>query len=394
MQATLARELDLRANSLNLMRLILAGLVLVAHAWPLTGRGAGATLGGASLGAFAVAGFFAISGYLVSGSRLGTSVSRYAWLRLLRIFPAYWVSLLFTALVLAPVVSFVRSEHWTIGATFPYLFLNASTYQAHVHITGTLLSVQFAPGGLPPWNGSVWTLVYELTCYAWVGVLLSARRVRRHRALPLVLLFVSSYAAFVTPPVGWFILANAIQLSAPFAAGVALRLMSDRVPLTVPLLGVAATAAVVATSVGQMYAFGSLPIAYCLLWLGAKWRVPFGRRNDVSYGLYIYAFPVQQALADLGGDSWPLVVYLVATVVATVPLAAASWFLVERPCLRLRRWTPAVLRSRAAHPKADAGAGKAPAAEVLDDPVKRADSSVGAEDADPLPSRSASPLVT
>src|SRR6476620_3295224 len=61
--------LDARNNSLNLIRLVLALLVLVAHSYPLAGAGDGSVVRGESLGGWAVFGFFAISGYLISASR-------------------------------------------------------------------------------------------------------------------------------------------------------------------------------------------------------------------------------------------------------------------------------------------------------------------------------------
>lgn len=58
-------------------------------------------------------------------------------------------------------------------------------------------------------------------------------------------------------------------------------------------------------------------------------------RTDISYGVYIYAFPVQQAVTELClRQGWPLAVCLGLSLVLVLALAAASWFGVERPCLR------------------------------------------------------------
>ena len=95
-------------NSLGFIRLVLASLVIVDHAFPLGGFGvepvAGWTIGQTSLGGIAVAGFFAISGYLITKSGLAADILQFLWRRFLRIFPAYWAVLLVTALVIAPIV--------------------------------------------------------------------------------------------------------------------------------------------------------------------------------------------------------------------------------------------------------------------------------------------------
>ena len=61
-----------------------------------------------------------------------------------------------------------------------------------------------------------------------------------------------------------------------------------------------------------------------------------GRFGDVSYGLYIYAFPVQQTMIWLYKDKLPWGVVLALTVMSTFALAFASWHLVEKRALRLK----------------------------------------------------------
>jgi peptidoglycan/LPS O-acetylase OafA/YrhL len=60
-------------------------------------------------------------------------------------------------------------------------------------------------------------------------------------------------------------------------------------------------------------------------------------RNDLSYGVYIYAFPIQQLLASFGLARLNPIVFFVIATAATVPLAALSWFLVERRAISLKR---------------------------------------------------------
>jgi peptidoglycan/LPS O-acetylase OafA/YrhL len=81
----------------------------------------------------------------------------------------------------------------------------------------------------------------------------------------------------------------------------------------------------------------ALPIAFLCLWLGIT--LPFrtvGRRNDLSYGLYVYGFPVQQTLALLGAARFGLTWFASLRLLLTMPLAIGSWFLVERPALQFK----------------------------------------------------------
>jgi peptidoglycan/LPS O-acetylase OafA/YrhL len=351
MHADSPRLLDAlrRRNSLNAIRLILAALVLVAHSWPLTGRGEGPTFGGQNAGTVAVAGFFAISGYLITGSRLNLPVVRYAWSRFLRIYPGYWVVLAVTGLVFAPLVSAIAGEHWTLRAGLDYWFANWTT-RLHDHtVHGTLLDVPFGAkpdGGV--WNGSIWTLRFEITWYVLIVVLLAVPRIGKSPWWMAAVLAVTSLGTVADTTLSAIDndLRNTVYFGAPFVAGALLRLLGERVRVSGWLAALAAVACVLAAAVGHFYALGALPLAYLLLWLGAVWDCGVGRETDISYGVYIYAFPVQQMLADLRIGVDHVALFLLLSALGTVPLAFASWFGVERPLMRLKRVTPGRLPGR------------------------------------------------
>lgn len=72
------------------------------------------------------------------------------------------------------------------------------------------------------------------------------------------------------------------------------------------------------------------------------------RRADLSYGIYIYGWPIQLLVAQFGGARYGIAVYLLLTVLFLVPVAAASWFLVEKPAMGLRKGVAAWLDKRRA----------------------------------------------
>jgi peptidoglycan/LPS O-acetylase OafA/YrhL len=323
---TLSERLDPRHNSLNLIRLVLATAVICSHSWPAGGYGDDPGLGGTDLGDWAVGGFFAISGYLITMSRGDRSRSLLDFFvkRVLRIFPAFLVALLAVAFVAGPlsvVVDGSGSYDW--GSATGYVVHNSLLQVRQWGIDGTLTDAPFPD----VWNASAWTLYYEFLCYVGIGVLVSV--VPRRWLTPAVVVglvgcTVVTAAAVLADVVmrGW--IADLAHFGTFFAAGALLFLLRDRVPLRGPLAAASGAAVVVIIVAGGFEVFAALPLAYLMLYLGAA--LPFqriGRTHDLSYGLYIYAFPVQQLMtAAFGGGQLPVLVYVVLCVAATVPLAA------------------------------------------------------------------------
>ena len=76
------------------------------------------------------------------------------------------------------------------------------------------------------------------------------------------------------------------------------------------------------------------------LWLAAELPLrDFDRRGDYSYGIYLYGFPVQQLLVSAGLNQLGFGLYCLGSLLVTLPLAVTSYWLVERPCLRLKNLT-------------------------------------------------------
>lgn len=317
------------SNALTSMRLALALTVLVVHSWTLGGFDRPPSLGPLSWGSIAVYGFFVLSGYLVAGSRLSLSLGRYAWHRALRIYPGMWVALAVTAFVLAP-ASALLDGRYDARSACRYFAFNATSYIEQLGIAGSLLNVPRGASFGAPWNGSLWTLVYEVGCYVGLGLLLTSRAIRRPATLwgAVAVLTVASVVD-IGPP-------EAVRLGVLFAAGAALRITDHKVPLDWRLAAVAAAVSVASIHQGRVVPV-AVPLAYALLWASAsvpQWLK--GWRADYSYGTYIYSFPVQQLLATAGVHHGGIAAYAAASVVCTAPFALASWWLIERPASRLR----------------------------------------------------------
>ncbi len=332
---TLATDLDLGDNGLNFLRLVFATMVIATHSRPLTGAGAELTPWNVSVGGVAVGSFFAVSGFLITRSRLRMSGSTFALRRLARIFPAYWFCSVVTAFGLAALIG-LRRGGWSAGEATDYVVSGLA-------MIGWIPTVGDVLGGAPVdsnMNGSLWTLPYEITCYLGLGLVLALAFVRRRPRLWATVALVLGLVLGVATSIGAGGPSGFIALTTFFAAGAALYTWADDVPLDGRLAAASAVLYVAAFQSDVTVVLGSVPGAYLCLWLGARCPEPFrsvGSKNDISYGVYLFGWPVQQTIVAYGGEDLPIAVFAALAVVATVPLAWASWLLVERPTIELVR---------------------------------------------------------
>lgn len=342
----LGESLSGRDNALNSIRLLLAIMVIIGHTWPLGGFGQSRW---ERIGAFAVNGFFALSGYLIMGSRWRLSFGTYLWRRAARIFPGFWVCLIVTASVFAPLSTVLSGENLVPSSAVQYVVANAGLDIRQREIDHTLLAVPY-PGS---WNGSLWTLWYEFVAYLVAGVLLLSTRIRRHAialfSLALVLLPLVTWLAHGPLDVSTTRYLQLLRLGGFFLAGMTVYLLRDRLRPQPVLAAAAITLSALATFLLPAVASDGLTpglLAYGLLSFGALLPIRIGDVNDISYGTYVYAFPVQQLLATAGAGRLGFAAMAILATVVTLPLAAMSWFLVERPTLRLaHRGVPRLTRS-------------------------------------------------
>lgn len=339
------RPLNSRNNSLNLIRLGLAALVLFAHSFYLAGAGVGPHIRGENLGGWAVAGFFALSGYLITGSRFTNGLGEYLVHRVARIYPAFLVCLLVTITVFAPLGYLQQNgslaKYWTTETTpLRFVFSNLFLQMHHYDVSFTPASVPFAGS----WNGSLWSLYYEFLCYLVIAAIGGIAWVRRS-PLPLAVAFALSVAVYANlPAITPFLADSDFALMAKllpfFLGGAVVQMLSSRIGLNWwagigSIVVVAVSIYAVPTWGGQL---ASPFIAYGLLWISSVLPSPqLIRIHDVSYGFYIYAWPVQQLMALYGVHNKGLALYILASAGGTLVLATFSWLGVERPVMRMVR---------------------------------------------------------
>lgn len=331
---------DFRANALNAWRLILATGVILQHSWPLTGRKEHPPYD-QLLSQVWVDGFFVVSGFLITSSWIrNPKLREYVAARALRIFPGLWVCLVIVAFVIAPIGVAIQggSAGKLLGSTAPieYVLNNAVLNVYHAGIAGT-------PRGVPwpgVWDGPLWTLIFELMCYVAVALAGLAGLLKRRWPTPVVFVLALAVAALVSYPVNTLetLPQMVARFALVFAAGALLRQYQDRIPARWSLVALSAALVVAAGMLVPNYrVIAAIPLAYAVVVSGALVKNARLRlRNDLSYGTYIYAWPVQQLLVICGLAFLNPFVFAVVAALATVPLAALSWFLVEKRAMSLK----------------------------------------------------------
>ncbi|AEI62621.1 acyltransferase family protein [Corallococcus macrosporus] len=338
---TLQACLDSRRNNLDFLRFAAAAGVLFSHAFPL-GEGKGTaepleafTRGQFSLGRLGVAVFLIISGVLITRSWERTpEVARFVWARALRIFPALGVMLLLTVGVLGP--AFTRlplGEYLTAPDTARYLLGNLALNWPQWHLPGVFESNAY-PTAV---NGSLWTLKYEVGFYLLTLGLGLTGLLRK--GMVVFGLAGAAVATLVTGRLGFW-----PELYLYFGGGVALYQWRERVRMSAWVALACAAGWLVTARLGDgCRIVTGLLGGYVVLYLAFRplgALADFGRRGDLSYGVYLYAFPVQQAVTALLGGRTAWWVNAAVALPCVLVLSALSWRWVEQPALRRKERLP------------------------------------------------------
>jgi len=294
----------MKHNNFDFLRLLFAVLVIFSHSFPLS-LGSdnaepfeGLTHGRTTGGGIAVDCFFIISGFLIAGSFLRSkSVLDYLLKRVLRIVPGLFCALALATLLIAP-GAFSKNP---IGGSV---------------------------------NGSVWTIPYEFACYIGLLILGIAGLLSR-RKLVAGMFCGMAFINIVFPSLG-----VGASFTLMFLAGMVACLYNDRIRYTLAGAIVCVVVLACACFVPLVWAAAfSFAGAYLLFWVSFHPAIPLNHAakfGDFSYGTYLYAFPIQQTIVR----AWdkPMNPYLLFALAAPLALvfAVASWYLVERPFLRLR----------------------------------------------------------
>ena len=338
-----------RDNNFNLLRMLAATAVLISHSWPLAlGNGAIEPLEtetGYKLGTTAVSVFFAISGFFITKSfDRRISLGDFALARFARIYPALIVILLLTVFLLGPsMTAWPLSAYFIDHHTWTYAPKNLLLWHPQWSLPGVFTH---NPGGSAI-NGSLWTLFFEVCCYAGVVALglLNIVRIRYFIIAPMLTVML----IFLVPQseTGNGFLGLTSILTLPFALGASAYVYRAYVPVSALIAGVLIVIAIITRGTILYPLTHALAVSYGALWFGFSLPQLRGYNvfGDYSYGMYIYAFPCQQIAAALIPMPTPLLL-IALSLPPTLILAFVSWTFIESPALAHRHLLRRVRFSR------------------------------------------------
>jgi peptidoglycan/LPS O-acetylase OafA/YrhL len=325
-------------NSLNFIRLFAALLVFIAHGNIFYGNAVPSFLT-VSYGALGVAIFFIISGYLVSKSWDSTpNAIIYLKKRSLRIFPALFVCIVLTVFVLGPLVTTLTVwEYFTHHRTYEY-FSNIALYIVY-YLPGVFENLR-VPNAV---NGSLWSLPVEFSMYLMVlflGLVLRAHKHSYLLALIILVVFEFLIKSTKSPIIVYATdLRTVIHYGIFYFAGAIIN-KYELESFLIPRNTIICSLILLTT-----YYFGLpvLPFMWiCLpvivLAVGLKTGgiiAKYTKNIDYSYGLYIYAFPIQQTVIYF----FPKInfsYYFIFTLAITLIFAILSWHIIEKPALQFK----------------------------------------------------------
>lgn len=326
-------------NNLDIVRLIAACMVIYGHANAIVP----APLAGGDIvarwllfdysGGLAVKVFFFLSGLVVTNSLLSKQcLVQFTLARIWRIWPALIAVVVVSVCVIGPLTtSLSAAEYWRSAETRNYLLKTLAMY-----IQFTLPGV-FEGQTTNAVNGSLWSLPYEVGAYV---LLAAAFALGLHRK-PLLAMGVT--ALILIDPFlpqrllfSWRQPSTGVDPLAPcFAIGALMALLKHRIRVDwMPVLGLGILFVAFRQAPYAAYLFyGAL--FFAILYLCSRsWMIRWRFAADISYGVYIWGWPVQQMLAhafpQMGVNT-----HRVVAIALACALGALSWYLLEKPCIAI-----------------------------------------------------------
>jgi peptidoglycan/LPS O-acetylase OafA/YrhL len=331
-----------RKNSYDFIRLAAASLVVFSHSFALSGNDA-LMIGNISIGKLGVWIFFILSGYFIAISwdqypRFNVFMAK----RALRIFPGLIVNILLTIVVLGIFFN-TDGVHDYFSRQSTYTFLNNILLYPQVNVLSEVFNDNVYRGVI---NGSLWTLRYEFTMYifiALIGVFSIYKKVRPitiwGTLFILEILIIIVGEEYFKTNIFFLQFDRIILLSLLFFSGVLFYKYVEKISLSyswglaaIVLFVILATIAPVLSPI-----LASVFLAYGLISLGSSSKLSsVSKIGDLSYGLYIYSFPVQQCVSALTHTTNPFKMFIASYGISLV-LALLSWHFVESKALRLKK---------------------------------------------------------
>lgn len=343
-EITISDKIHLRDNNFDFLRFFAASLVILTHSYGLTGIKGEPFIwlsGYDSAGRLAVNIFFIISGFLITKSWIDKPVlSAFVKKRILRIFPGLFFAVLFSALIIGPLVTTISlGEYFLNPHTINHLKAIILLPIGHMWDDSILPGV-FADNYVPYIvNGSLWTLQAEMVMY--ISVIFFGLLGLYKRPGIVFLIFMATFCIqlFVIPN---FIpdLLTWTKLGLFFLLGSIIYLFKDKVILNSKLALLVFIIWILSFHTSLAILVNYLALPYLIIYFAFE-NIPyiknFTKHGDFSYGMYIYAYPIQQTILFFYAKNINLWLFFLTAFLITLLLAFLSWKYIEKPFLKLKK---------------------------------------------------------
>lgn len=330
-----------RENNLNIIRLFAIIMVLYSHSFILSGSSEPSPpFFNGGYGPIGLNIFFVISGFLITHSYLRTqNPKRFLWSRVLRIFPALFCVVTLSAFVLGPLVTTLPLDaYFTNPQTYSYLLV-FTLFIGHGVLPGVFTQNPY-PFAV---NGALWVLKYMVAFYALVLFLGITKVLDKKRIiLMMFLLCLVLHHLNVGKSLYLFMISidQTLRLFTYFGLGMVAYLYRDSLPIDIAYFVFCVLVLVIASvQKGLNESLFVFILTYMVLYVGYNKRIylsRFSKIDDISYGVFIYSFPVQQTVVYLyGGKMNPWINFSISLVISLV-LGALSWYICEKRFLKLK----------------------------------------------------------
>ena len=350
---------DRKNNSFDDMRFVLASLVLFVHSYALLYGESGAkdffvkmTNYQLGLSTIAVYGFFILSGFfMIQSLESNSSFLKYTKNRVLRIIPAFWMSLgLFSFLIIPMISHQIDIFSFNKGSSLEF-FIKAGTF----HIFGYAWNITGAFPNNPMMdaiNGSMWTLKHEIALYFILPLIVWLTYAKRNLLLIVFSVFfllallniTTGFNLFTIPCCrAWVFASNEypffIVFASYFFAGVIFYKFKDYILISKRFFLLFVFLFILSMFLGNMKIITLISLPYIILYFGSVYRKKiFSIKGDYSYGMYIYAFPIQQILVHFYKNDINAIQLFMMSFIITLFVSILSWHFFEKKILKMKNF--------------------------------------------------------
>lgn len=302
----------------------------------------------------AVPSFFVISGYLITASAMKNDLITFLKKRFGRIYPAYLFSCISVVVFFAPITYFFMNNgefsliSYMSQSPSPLSFLICSLpFSADSFTIGNTLV------NLPAvyWNGSAWTLIFEFGCYIAIAIIIYSLKKMDIKKGHFPKLIFGIYMIFLIisffsprndkiPLRGWNWINTAIYFFTVFLGGSTLYFIKEKIKFSYKLLTLTVILCIIFMSLMPYHwamELSSIPMIFIILFIAMTLKSPnWIQRNDISYGIYIYAWPIQIVILSIFifyKIPENIFLYIIICMIVVSMFATLSWFVIEKPIL-------------------------------------------------------------